>query len=140
MIRPQRRGGAAAALEQAERLRARIAGGEEFATIARIYSADSTSAAAGGSLGWVNQGELPPPLAAAVNDLPFNAISAPIRARGGYHLVEVLERRRGDMNRERAGARARQVIFRRKAEEVFENWHRALRDTAYIEYAATEAN
>lgn len=44
-------------------------------------------------LGWVSPGDLDPSLEAAVWKLPTGALSEPVAARGGLHLVQVVERR-----------------------------------------------
>ena len=38
------------------------------------------------------------------------------------------------MSNEQAISQARQAIFSRKAEELFNNWYRAIRERAFIEY------
>lgn len=42
-------------------------------------------------LGWVESGDLDPSLEAAVWELPAGAVSEPVAARGGLHVVEVAE-------------------------------------------------
>jgi hypothetical protein len=44
-------------------------------------------------LGWISPGDLDKDLETAVWTLPVNAISEPVEARGGLHLVQVIERR-----------------------------------------------
>ena len=44
-------------------------------------------------LGWVESGDLDPQLQAAIEGLEVNAVSEPTAARGGLHLLEVVERR-----------------------------------------------
>ncbi len=80
-----------AAQDKVEQARARIVGGEAFEDIAREVSEDPT-ANRGGMLGWFDRGDLDPDFQAAVDSLDFGQISAPVRTRFGYHLIEVLER------------------------------------------------
>jgi parvulin-like peptidyl-prolyl isomerase len=73
--------------------------GEDFATIAREYSEDPESAAAGGELeGWVGEStdilaelELHP-FHEAILDLPTGDISEPFEFDGSLYIVEVIER------------------------------------------------
>jgi len=51
-------------------LKQRILDGEDFDTLARIYSDDTGSAATGGSLGWVSPGEMVQPFEEAFNQIP----------------------------------------------------------------------
>lgn len=120
----------------AEELRAQLKAGADFEKLARIHSVDRTSRVDGGLLGWINPGDLPEPLENMVRALPLNQVSAPFRTRSGYHLVEVLQRRESDISYQLAQDRARNVIFRRKASEFYDNWYGTLRDTAFIEYVA----
>lgn len=128
-----------AAKARAKELRERIVGGEDFATVARAHSADPSSAINGGMLGWVSPGEFPRPLEITMSNLKLNEVSQPVRAPGGFHLVEVLDRRQADISMDIAAQRARQKIFNRKAASFYDNWYGALRDAAHIEYVGVDA-
>ncbi|MEO7794729.1 MAG: peptidyl-prolyl cis-trans isomerase [Thermoanaerobaculia bacterium] len=80
----------AKAREVAEAMRAALAGGEAMAdVVARLGGGDATGPV---DLGWVEAGELAPALEAAVAGLVAGAVSSPVEARGGLHLLQVLER------------------------------------------------
>jgi peptidyl-prolyl cis-trans isomerase SurA len=68
-----------------------------------------------------------------MNGLKINQISAPVQSPFGFHLIQVLERRTGEMSFERQRMIARQVLRERKADEVYQDWVRQLRDRAYVE-------
>ena len=116
----------------------RIVGGEDFETIARGHSADRATGVNGGGLGWINPGDFPPKIEQALQGLQLNELSRPLRAPAGYHLVEVLDRRRADISLQMAARRARETIFRRKAAAFYDNWYGTIRDTAHIEYLAVD--
>lgn len=109
-----------------------INGGADFNEMARQYSEDGT-AAQGGDLGWVNPGDTVPPFEQAMNELKPGEISEPIRSPFGFHLIQVIERRKQDMTKEAARLKARQEIRARKSEEAYQDWVRELRDRAYVE-------
>ena len=109
-----------------------INGGADFNEMARQYSEDGT-AAKGGDLGWVNPGDTVPPFEKAMNELEPGEISEPIRSPFGFHLIQVIERRKQDMTKEAARLKARQEIRARKSEEAYQDWVRELRDRAYVE-------
>ncbi|MGI9310202.1 MAG: peptidylprolyl isomerase [bacterium] len=138
LIRPSASLNVRAARELAESLHARIRAGEDYEKLARVHSADRATGINGGLLGWLSPGDFPPDFEQAVRKLELNQTSAPLRTRNGYHLVQVLERRRHDISGEIAGKQARQIIFRRKAAELYENWRGTLRDLAHIEYVAAD--
>lgn len=109
-----------------------VNGGADFNEMARQYSEDGT-AAKGGDLGWVNPGDTVPPFEKAMNELEPGEISEPIRSPFGFHLIQVIERRKQDMTKEAARLKARQEIRARKSEEAYQDWVRELRDRAYVE-------
>lgn len=71
-------------------IRAQIEHGARFSVLAKRYSQDQGSAAAGGSLGYVTQSELSKPLGKAAFSLPLHQVSAPIVGQSGVHLLEVM--------------------------------------------------
>ena len=100
--------------------------------LARQFSEDTT-ASNGGDLGWVNPGDTVPQFEKAMNELKYNEISAPVRSQFGWHIIQVIERRKQDMSKEAARLKARQEIRTRKADEAYQDWIRELRDRAYVE-------
>jgi peptidyl-prolyl cis-trans isomerase SurA len=114
-------------------LRERIINGADFAELAKASSTD-LSAARGGDLGWVNPGDTVPEFEKAMNALAPNQVSEPIRSPFGWHLIQVLERRKQDMGEEYSRNIARNILRQRKANEAYEDWLRQLRDEAYVEY------
>ncbi|PKR56967.1 peptidylprolyl isomerase [Thalassospira lohafexi] len=69
--------------------------GADFGGLARQISA-STSAPAGGDLGWLYAGEVASELQQAINQLEPGDVSAPIQTIRGYYIIKLLDRRRGD--------------------------------------------
>ena len=122
------------AVRRLKQLRLRIEGGADFGDLARANSTDAVSAADGGDLGWVSPGDLVPKFEQVMNSLKPGEISEPFRTRYGWHIVQVLGRRKHDSTDDIRRARAREAIRKRKVEEARENWLRELRDDAYVEY------
>jgi len=114
------------------RLRQRIAGGEDFAELAKTNSEDA-SAAKGGDLGWVAAGDTVPEFERVMNALKDKEVSAPIQTPFGWHLVQVLERRSDELSGDRKKLAARQAIRARKADEAYQDWLRQSRDRAFVE-------
>ena len=113
-------------------IKERLDHGTKFEDMARQYSEDG-SASNGGDLGWVNPGDTVPPFEKAMNELAPGEISAPVRTPFGWHIIQVIERRKQDMTKEAKRLKARQEIRARKSEEAYEDWIRELRDRAYVE-------
>lgn len=158
----ERRGGAAAGLQQMQQTRARhilirtseivtdadaesrlkglrerVVNGGNFAELAKVNSAD-LSAAKGGDLGWVNPGDTVPEFERAMDALKPGEVSPPIKSPFGWHLIMVEERRMQDVTDERKRAAARNALRERKGEEAYEEWLRQLRDRTYVEMRPEE--
>jgi peptidyl-prolyl cis-trans isomerase SurA len=115
-------------------LKLRIEGGEDFASLARSHSDDAASSVNGGSLGWVNPGDLVSSFEEVVNSLQPGQTSAPFQTQFGWHIVQLIERRDHDNTEEFRRSSARELITQRKIEEETQAWLRSLRDEAYVEY------
>ena len=67
----------------------RIAAGEAFGDLARENSDDPGSAAAGGSLGFIERGMMVPEFEEAAFALAPDQVSEPVRSSFGWHLIKV---------------------------------------------------
>ena len=76
----------------AEQFAQQIMQGVSFGIVAGQFS-QSPSAADGGDIGWVTQGELAEELDTALSQLKPGQIAGPIRAEGGYHILLLRDRR-----------------------------------------------
>lgn len=74
-------------------LRERIVKGEKFEDLAKTESADSTSGAAGGSLGKGVKGRFVPQFEDAAYALNAGELSQPVLTPFGYHLIKVDEKK-----------------------------------------------
>jgi peptidyl-prolyl cis-trans isomerase SurA len=120
-----------------DRLRERLVAGASFEDLARANSEDASSAK-GGDLGWISPGDTVPDFEHALDRLAVNEISQPVRTPFGWHLIEVLGRRKQDVTEQRRREQARQAIRQRKSDEQFEEFVRQLRDRTYVEYKTDE--
>jgi peptidyl-prolyl cis-trans isomerase C len=78
----------------AKAVRAEIAGGADFATLAKALSTDSNTAQRGGDLGWRVKGELPDKLATAAFALQKEGdLSPPVETEAGWHVLQLEDRR-----------------------------------------------
>ncbi|HDZ10015.1 peptidylprolyl isomerase [Pseudohongiella sp.] len=122
--------------EQARRLAQevyeRISGGEDFNIVARQLSDDTQSVVAGGDLGWVSDGGMPPEFEEVVRDLEIGELSEPFRTSFGWHVAEVTGRREQDLSREYRRQQATNALRNRKFDVELENWMLEIRDEAYV--------
>lgn len=120
-----------------DRLKDRLDNGARFDDLARLNSEDASSAK-GGDLGWISPGDTVPAFEEAMNKLAVNQISAPVRSPFGWHVIEVLERRKQDVTADRTRMQAQLAIRQRKSDEAFQDWVRQMRDRAYVEVRLDE--
>ena len=79
--------------EELRDLRRRVIGGENFATLAILYSEDPGSAAKGGEIGFFGRGELYPEYEAAAFKLKEGEISEIVETKAGFHIIQLMERK-----------------------------------------------
>jgi peptidyl-prolyl cis-trans isomerase SurA len=124
----------AQAEQEITQLRALLAEGRTFDSLAKDFSDDKNTAPQGGDLGWFSAGEMVPVFERKAFSAPVNEVSQPFQTQFGWHLLEVLEReyaqQQGDQD---AAERARQQLRQTRAEEQFQEWLQRLRDSAYVE-------
>ncbi|MDM7931620.1 peptidylprolyl isomerase [Tabrizicola sp.] len=83
-------------LEEAEQLKSDLAGGADFAELAKANSIDTGSGANGGELGWFGVGVMVKPFEEAVLGATVGEVAGPIQTDFGYHLVLVKETRNAE--------------------------------------------
>jgi peptidyl-prolyl cis-trans isomerase SurA len=103
----------------------------DFAELAKKYSEDG-SAAKGGDLGWMSPGDLVPEFEQAMNRLQIGEVSNPVKTEFGWHLIQVLERREGQLTVEKQRQFARAAIRERKFDQAYQEWLLELRDNATV--------
>ncbi|MFA5418316.1 MAG: peptidylprolyl isomerase [Bacteroidales bacterium] len=79
--------------EQLMDLRKRILEGENFSTLAILYSEDPGSAKKGGELGFYGRGQLYPEFEAVAFKLKEGEISTVLETEAGYHIIQMIERK-----------------------------------------------
>ncbi len=78
--------------QQAQEVKTRLENGEDFATLAKLFSSDNSSAVRGGDLGWFGRGRMVEPFENAAFSAREGRIVGPIETTFGYHLIEVTNR------------------------------------------------
>lgn len=123
----------AAIRKEAQSILERARRGEDFAQLARDYSRGPESRE-GGVLGFFKHKELMPELEEAAFKLPPGELSEPVRSKGGFHILRVLERKGGEPRPfAEVQNRVRDKILETEVEGQFKEWMKALKAKAYIE-------
>ena len=124
----------AAAKAKIDTLRARIAGGADFATVAKESTEDANSRDDGGDLGWFPADAFGPAFGQQVTGLQDGQVSAPFRTDAGWHIVQRVETRQTDVTDQNRRAQVRETIGRRKAEDEYNRYLQELRGEAYVSF------
>jgi len=117
----------------ANKIRNEILNGENFEGLAKTFSEDPSSARNGGELDWVSPGSLVPEFEKTMNTIEIGKLSEPFLTQYGWHILEVLERREKNMNKEYQVNQARNFLSKRRYQEELESWIREIRQEAYVE-------
>jgi peptidylprolyl isomerase len=105
--------------------------GTDFARQARENSEHKDSAAKGGDLGWLAEGQLVPEIRSALVKMVKGEVSAPIRTAAGWHLVKLLDRKPAAVRPlEEVRANLIAAVRQRKAQEL---------ERAYLETLASKS-
>lgn len=85
------------AYEKISELRERIVNGDNFNSLATLYS-DDGSASKGGELGFFTRGQMVPEFEAAAFKLKPDTISKIIETKYGYHILKLIDRKGDNIN------------------------------------------
>ena len=99
---------------RAEKVLEKLRGGADFAATAAAVS-DGQKALEGGDLGWRRAGQLPPAFASAVEKLAPGEVSGLIRSSSGFHILKLVDRRRGGKRHVVEQTLARHILIRTDA-------------------------
>ena len=123
-----------AALARLADYRKRVqSGSATFVDLAKQFSQDS-SAADGGDLGWAMPGMFVPEFEETMNRLTDGQVSEPLVSRFGVHLIQVLERRRVDLDPQQAREVVRNELREIRYAEAFTTWAQDIRARAFVDY------
>ncbi|MDB2384482.1 peptidylprolyl isomerase [Endozoicomonas sp.] len=117
----------------AQKLYERAQKGGSFDDLAKAYSDDTASALNGGDLHWVSPSSMVPEFQLVMNNVSQNTVSEPFKTRYGWHILEVLGKRKSDISEQVRRSQVRELLGNRKFEEELAVWLREIRDQAYVE-------
>lgn len=121
-----------AAKEKIQNLRKMIVEGSDFAQLATANSEDTRSKD-GGLSDWVRRGEMISVIDQVIFQIEKGKVSEIIETPMGYHIFRVEEKKEGKKhNLEEMRDAIFGRIFKKKAEERFNEWMRELKKEAYI--------
>ncbi|MDB6162890.1 MAG: molecular chaperone SurA [Xanthomonadaceae bacterium] len=123
----------AAAKAKIDTIRARLAGGADFATVAAASSEDTNSGAKGGDLGWFAADAFGPEFGSHVIALQDGQTSEPFKSQAGWHVVQRIGVRQADASNDNRRSQMRETIGQRKLEEEWTRYQRDMRNEAFVD-------
>ena len=121
------------AMDQITKLKEQLNSGEDFAELAKEHSDDPTSANLGGDMGWFPPEAYGDRVYQTLVAMSVGETSEPFQTQGGWHVIELLDKRQTDRTDEAIRGEAREQIRRRKADQEIDKVLRQFRDEAFVE-------
>ncbi len=115
---------------QLEEIRNSIQQGGDFAESVYLNSDDSQSRHNGGDLGWKPYNAK---FASITSTLPIGVISEPFATNIGWHIAEVLGRKKIDISVDQEFQSIRELLFKQKLADELPRWINELKGRAYID-------
>ncbi|HTL14105.1 MAG TPA: peptidylprolyl isomerase [Thermomonas sp.] len=123
----------AAAKAEADTIAARLAGGADFAKLAKEASDDEATRRRGGDLGWFGADTYGTTFGLQVAALADGQTSAPFKTDAGWVIVQRTGSRQVNAGDDARRAQVRETIGRRKLEEEWSRFLREMRGEAFVD-------
>ena len=123
---------------QIDALRAQLASGADFGTLASKESDDTATNSKGGDMGWFPVDGWGSAVATQIQQLKDGEISQPFGSDVGWHVIKRLGTRMTDESMQASREAARESIMRRKSQDEYDNFLRQMRSEAYVDIRLTD--
>ena len=124
--------------KKAEEAMAELKSGEEFASLAKKYSADTATAAKGGDLGWPST-PFVTEFQTALDKLDVGETSALVKTPYGWHIIRVTDERKGSQQKlAEVKDQIKQILVQQRRADAYQKFLDDLRAKAEIEILIDE--
>jgi peptidyl-prolyl cis-trans isomerase SurA len=108
--------------------------GHSFAELAKQYSDDEGTKAAGGDLGFLSKGTLVDELDEAVQAMEPGDVRGPIRTARGWIVLQLVERKAADLRPfDEVKEQLRKQLYDQQVEKAQQSWLKELRKRAHVD-------
>jgi parvulin-like peptidyl-prolyl isomerase len=116
-----------------KKILARAKKGEDFASLAKIYSEDPGSKRSGGLYKDFERGAMVKPFEDAAFSVPIGEVSEIVETRYGYHILKVIDRKKESRTFEECKSQIEKELGKNKEKEFFSNHMNKLKEDAKYE-------
>jgi len=109
-----------------------IDGTKTFEELAKKYSKDPGSAVKGGSLGWADPTHYVPEFRDLALSQKVGVISKPFHTMHGWHILQVLDKRKTDITVKVTKQKAYSILFKQRFPYEAYSWLNEIRQEAYV--------
>lgn len=119
--------------EEAKEIQARLAKNESFEELAKKNSRDSATAPKGGDLGDLSREQMLPDFARVAFDLKPGEVSGPVKTPFGFHLIKLVERKKGKpLTFEQVKGQLQRRLLDERQSQRFQAWMKDLESGAKV--------
>ena len=112
---------------------AELRGGKDFTQLAKQHGDDQASKA-GGDLGFLARGDLPPELREPVVSMDPGDVRGPIQSERGLHILQLIEKKSGEVKSfDEVKEELRRQLYEQSLERGIQNWTKELRRKAHVD-------
>lgn len=122
----------------AKEVKEKLTAGEDFASLAKEYSTDTSNAESGGELGFFARGEMATEFENAAFSMNIGDISEPIQTDFGYHIIKVTDKKEAkEAVYEDHKEEIKQTLFDQEVQTEYTTWITEKREKLDIENTLT---
>ncbi|BAP58785.1 peptidylprolyl isomerase [Candidatus Tachikawaea gelatinosa] len=110
---------------------------ESFSDAAIKYSEDSKSAAKGGDLLWISSEYFGKKIEKIIEKLKKGNMTYPFRSNSGWHVIQLIDKRRVDITNILNKKQAENFFFNEKFDQEAKKWIQEQKNQTYIKYVNT---
>lgn len=112
---------------------AEVRGGKDFTQLAKQHGDDAASKA-GGDLGFLARGDLPPELREPVAGMDPGDVRGPVQSDRGLHILQLIEKKSGEVKSfDDVKEDLRRQLYEQSLERGIQNWTKELRRKAHVD-------
>lgn len=118
----------------------KLAKGADFATLAKEYSTDSSTAENGGELGYFAKGEMAEEFENTVFSMNVGGISEPVKTEFGYHIIHVTDKKEAkEAKYSEHKKEVKQILFDEAVQTKYDEWISKQREELEIKNMLTDS-